>query len=111
MWQDPFIYKSTRKTIGDSAGCNEYLKIVLYDEVDKDRKLMLSEFVKHRLEEVEGATVRVSLQGTVVHNTQLQTEFSFCEYISYPLKSNFESFVQTRILPLFNIYECLFCKL
>lgn len=54
---------------------------------------MLSEIVKHRLEEVEGATVRVSLQGTVVHNTQLQTEFSFGEYISYPLKSNFESFV------------------
>lgn len=54
---------------------------------------MLSEIVKHRLEEVEGATVRVSLQGTVVHNTQLQTEFSFGEYISYPLQSNFESFV------------------
>ncbi|GFH60731.1 hypothetical protein CTEN210_17207 [Chaetoceros tenuissimus] len=51
--------------------------VYIHDKVDKDCTLMLSESVKHRLEEVEGATVRVSVQGTVVHSTQLQNEFSF----------------------------------
>lgn len=67
--------------------------VYIHDKVDKDCTLMLSESVKHRLEEVEGATVRVSVQGTVVHSTQLQNEFSFGEFISYPLQTNFESFV------------------